>query len=152
MFLCSVGNREPPQFCTRVPIWAYPCPFRHCISVLENDKILLFLLKNMVASLQDDHQKSIPLKLTLYLVPFCWIWSGLCDQQDMEEVMACDFQGLVIMALPLTPWLLRSPGQVEAMLGGHSSSCRDRASAEKPTFQTRKWVTLQVDMTAPVKP
>ena len=41
----------------------------HCLSVLDKEKILLFLLKNLVAGLQDDHPKSIPVHFRSSIVP-----------------------------------------------------------------------------------
>lgn len=41
----------------------------HCLCVPDNEKTLLFLLKNVVASLQDDHPKSTPLVFRPCRVP-----------------------------------------------------------------------------------
>lgn len=41
----------------------------HCLSILDKEKILPFLLKNLVAGLQDDHAKSTPVHFRPSVVP-----------------------------------------------------------------------------------
>ena len=97
----------------------------HCLSVLDKEKILPFLLKNLVAGLQDDHPKSTPVHFRSSESLCNWVsmfW------QNMEGVTACDFQCWVLVTLQFPPCLLRLPALGEA--GCHTGKTLRKTHAQ----------------------